>query len=354
MKNKSKKYFLAANSCEGFISYFNLAYDSKDGWQAYIIKGGPGTGKSTFMKRVAFTAEEKGFEVEYCYCSSDPDSLDAVIIPRLKLIIMDGTAPHTVDPAYPAVSDRILNFGEFWDESLIKKHADEIISVTDKNKSLHKTASRYLSSAGSLLKDSFNSQLMATDISKAKKFAKKLCEKYIQKEGKGTKERIRFLSGISPKGIINYSDTLLLFSEKPIIIEDEFGGVSNIIMNEVRNFALNNHYEILTFKNALLPNLIDHIVIPELHFVLARENKMCKINFDVRRIHAERFIKNEKLKSRRLKYNTKTANAILDSAALTLKKAKETHDVLESFYIKAMDFRKLEEFTEKNIEQLLK
>ena len=193
---------------------------------------------------------------------------------------------------------------------------------------------------------------MVADIAKVKKFAKKLCEKYIRKEGKGARENIRFLSGISPKGIINYSDTLLRFSDKPIIIEDEFGGVSNIIMNEVRNFALNNHYQILTFKNALLPNLIDHIVIPELHFVIARENKMCKINYDVRRIHAERFINNEKLKIKRLKYNTKTANAILDSAAHTLKKAKETHDDLESFYIKAMNFCKLEEFTEKFISNL--
>lgn len=352
MKKTSKKYFLAANSCDGFISYFNLAYDPKEDWQAYIIKGGPGTGKSTFMKKVALSAEEKEFEVEYCYCSSDPDSLDAIIIPKLKIIIMDGTSPHTVDPVYPAISERILNFGDFWDESVIKKHTEEIIAITDKNKSFHKTASRYLSSAGSLLKDSYNSQLMVTNIAKVKKFAKRLCEKSFCKEGKGAKERIRFLNGISPKGLINYSDTLLEFSEKPIIIEDEYGAVANIIMNEVKNFALNNHYEILVFKNALLPNLIDHIAIPELHFVLARENKRCKINSDVRRIHAERFINNEKLKSRRLKYNSKTANAILDSAVLTLKKAKDTHDDLESFYIKAMNFNKIQEFTEKFISQL--
>ncbi len=345
MKNTSKKYFLAANSCDGFISYFSSAYYPKEGWQAYIIKGGPGTGKSTFMKRVAQAAEEKDFEVEYCFCSSDPDSLDAVIIPQRKIIIMDGTAPHTSDPIYPAVSDRILNFGDFWNEKLIKNHTQEIINLTDKNKSLHKTAARYLSSAGCLLKDSFNGQSTGINISKTKNFAKKLCEKSIRKQGKGQKESIRFLSGISPKGIINFSDTLLGFNEKPIIIDDEFGAVSNMIMNEVRNFALNNHYEILIFKNALLPDLIDCIVIPQLHFVLARENKMFKINSDVRRIHAERFIENEKIKIKRLKYNQKTAKAILEAAAQTLKKAKETHDALESFYIKAMDFNMLEEFT---------
>ncbi len=349
MEKISQKYFLAANSCDGFISYFNSAYYPKEGWQAYIIKGGPGTGKSTFMKRVALASEEKGFEVEYCYCSSDPNSLDAIIIPHLKIVILDGTAPHTVDPVYPAVSDRILNFGDFWDEELIKNHTKEIINITDENKALHKTASRYLASAGSLYKDSYNWQLSAININKTKNFAKKLCEKYIRNKGQGSKENIRFLSAISPKGIVNFSDSLLKFSEKPIIIADDFAAVSNMIMNEIRNFALNNQLDILVYKNSLMPNLIDHIVIPELHFVIARESNICKINCDVRRIHAERFTDNEKLKSRRLKYNTKTANAILDSATNTLKKAKKTHDDLENFYIKAMDFNKLEDFTKEFI-----
>lgn len=353
MEKISQKYFLAANSCDGFISYFNSAYYPKEGWQAYIIKGGPGTGKSTFMKRVALAAEEKGFEVEYCYCSSDPDSLDAIIIPNLKIIIMDGTAPHTVDPIYPAVSDRLLNFGDFWDEELIKNHTKEIINITDENKAFHKTTSRYLASAGSLYKDSYNWQLSAIDVLKTKNFARKICEKNIKNKGQGSKEKIRFISGISPKGIINYSDSLLKFSAKPIIIKDEFGAVSNMIMNEIRNFALNNQHDILVFKNPLMPNLIDHIVIPELQFVTARESKMCKINCDVRRIHAERFVKHEKLKNRRLKYNTKTANAILEAATNTLKKAKETHDNLESFYVKAMNFKKHEDFTEEFINNVI-
>lgn len=349
MEKISQKYFLAANSCDGFISYFNSAYYPKEGWQAYIIKGGPGTGKSTFMKRVALAAEEKGFEVEYCYCSSDPDSLDAIIIPNLKIIIMDGTAPHTVDPIYPAVSDRLLNFGDFWDEELIKNHTKEIINITDENKAFHKTTSRYLASAGSLYKDSYNWQLSAIDVLKTKNFARKICEKNIKNKGQSSKEKIRFISGITPKGIINYSDSLLKFSEKPIIIKDDFGAVSNMIMTEVRNFAINQQYEILVFKNPLMPNLIDHIVIPELQFVTARESKMCKINCDARRIHAQRFENREKLKNRRLKYNTKTANAILEAATNTLKKAKEAHDELENYYIKAMDFNKLEKFTEEFI-----
>ena len=64
MKETNKKYFLAANSGVGFISLFDSCYSAKDGWRVYIIKGGPGTGKSSFMKYMIKTAEEKKVDEE--------------------------------------------------------------------------------------------------------------------------------------------------------------------------------------------------------------------------------------------------------------------------------------------------
>ena len=50
------------------------------------------------MGAVSYThleaAEKKGLEVEYILCSGDPDSLDGVYIPALRLGYADGTAPH--------------------------------------------------------------------------------------------------------------------------------------------------------------------------------------------------------------------------------------------------------------------
>ena len=86
MKNEFSKCFLAANSGEGFVSYFSDCYNYADGWRAYIIKGGPGTGKSSFMKYVTAKAQERGYDIELCPCSSDPDSLDGVIIKEIKML----------------------------------------------------------------------------------------------------------------------------------------------------------------------------------------------------------------------------------------------------------------------------
>ena len=45
--NQLPMFFLGANSPEGFISKFSSSYFADSGWRTYIIKGGPGTGKST-------------------------------------------------------------------------------------------------------------------------------------------------------------------------------------------------------------------------------------------------------------------------------------------------------------------
>ena len=48
-----RQCFAASNSCRGFCNYYgDLFVDSRFD-RLYIIKGGPGTGKSHFMKVVA-------------------------------------------------------------------------------------------------------------------------------------------------------------------------------------------------------------------------------------------------------------------------------------------------------------
>ena len=50
--------------------------------QMYLIKSGPGCGKSTLMKRLARKAEQQGQPIERVHCASDPDSLDGVVFLR--------------------------------------------------------------------------------------------------------------------------------------------------------------------------------------------------------------------------------------------------------------------------------
>ena len=123
------KSFLGANSAAGFCSFFADSYSADLGYRAYIIKGGPGTGKSSMMKALAAHFAEKGERVELCPCSSDPDSLDAVIFHDKKVVIMDGTAPHVVEPKYPAVCERVINLLDCLDNDALTGNK-EVIALT--------------------------------------------------------------------------------------------------------------------------------------------------------------------------------------------------------------------------------
>lgn len=341
MNENRKKYFLAANSCRGFISEF-LSNCSEE-YKTYIIKGGPGTGKSSFMKKVADFAEKSGETVTLFPCSSDPDSLDGILCEDKKIIIIDGTAPHTVDPVYPGVCQEILNFGEFWQtEKLCDK--TKIIETALKNKALHKTAARYITAAGEMLYDNFKTASACCDYKKCKTFAEKLC-KIFSKSDRTPKETIRFLGGITPKGFVSYPKTV---TQNSVIINDDYFAAASFILEIIRKNALQNGHEIITLKNPFFPELIDHIIIPELDFAIVSENKFINFETDNRRIHARRFYDSRLIhqSKNRIKFNKRLADELLNSAYFTLSEAKKVHDELEKYYINAMNFEKLNNFTD--------
>ena len=97
MMNESVRIFLGANSGGGFVSLYDQLLGQRFD-DLLIIKGGPGCGKSSFMREVAKKLTEDGNKAIYVNCSGDPDSLDAVLFPELRVGLVDGTAPHESVP----------------------------------------------------------------------------------------------------------------------------------------------------------------------------------------------------------------------------------------------------------------
>ncbi len=344
------KYFLAANACGGFYSEFSGSYSANDHWKAYIIKGGPGTGKSTLMKKAAARAAEKGIPFELFPCSSDPTSLDGVAFPTKKVIILDGTAPHVVEPKYPALCEQIINMGDFWDEKKLCGREKDLIELTDINKAYHKKASQYITVAGQIMKYNFGVSLSAADIDKAYRFGCSLAKQHIPKKGGAGRESIRFLSGYTPEGFVFYGNTINSVAKKQIVVSDKYGAVSSIIFSSVRDYAKQNGHKIITVKSCLLPDdIIDHIIIPDLSLAFCREAPDMPIDSTERRIHARRFVSNEVMAKNRqkLNFNRRITKELLIKACENLKAAKAIHDQMEKYYIDIMDFESLNTYTDK-------
>lgn len=81
--------------------------------KVFILKGAPGTGKSTFIRLVGEALSQQGYDVEYWVSSLDPVGPDGVCIPQLGAAVINGSLTIPVDPQYPQVRDILINLGEY-------------------------------------------------------------------------------------------------------------------------------------------------------------------------------------------------------------------------------------------------
>ena len=108
------------NTRYGFVSSFtNLGFktfipDLVVGIKkVFILKGAPGTGKSTFIRLVGEALSEQGYDIEYWVSSLDPVRPDGVYSPQLDTAVINGSLSIPVDPQYPQVRDIMINLSEY-------------------------------------------------------------------------------------------------------------------------------------------------------------------------------------------------------------------------------------------------
>lgn len=353
----SSSFFLGASTPIGFYSLFSELHSPEEGWRLYIIKGGPGTGKSTLMKKVAAEARKRGIYHERIYCSSDPSSLDAVIIPSLKVSIADGTAPHTIEPKYPGVSEITVDMGRFRNDGILRKNADEIIRITKENSLQHKKCMDFLSGARGVYNDTASVVLSALRMERLHRFSEKLADATLKsvsdKEGKVRK---RFLSAVTPEGFVAFRDSFSDLCEKKYVLDDPFGHCSSVILKILSLKASQSGIDGIMCYCPMSPEYRpEHLIFPELSLGFYTSNRYHPEDFsDVRHIDCRRFLDTDYISrhKNRIAFNNRSADELLGEAVRKLKSAKAIHDELEKYYRSAMDFDSISQYGEEIISDI--
>ena len=345
---KIPSWFLGANAPKGYYSKFDQLFRPFSGGKLFLLKGGPGTGKSTFLKKFAGILAEKGLEPELVFCSADPKSLDAVMTSDGKFAAADATLPHPSEPKYPGAYETVISLSDFWDEEKLFEHRKEIIALSDANRKLHEEARRYISSAASLLDEAARLGMDSVLQEKTEKAAIRLCSKeFGRKRMQKGSEKQRFLSAITEEGVFFFNETPKILCERIYLLDDDVGAVTRIFMNAIRKNAVENGLDIITCRCPVFPSeKIEHIFIPSLKIGFMTVNRRHKIKIaPYRTIHWGRFTDRKKyaINKIRIRFALRYAKKLIDEAASCIKEAKKVHDKLESYYIDAMDFSLVEE-----------
>lgn len=348
-------FFLGANTPGGFHSMFSELYDPNDGWRAYILKGGPGTGKSTFMKNIAGKCDEAGIEYEVIRCSSDPDSLDALRIPEKKVVLADGTAPHVLDPRFPGAVDTVLDLSAYWDREKLIENRAEIVRLTRENSTHHKKCVRYLQAAESLGRDIRRLALSTVDSDKVERYASRLASrKFGTPRGTVGTESKRLLSAVTPQGVFVHRNTIEKY-EDVLVLEDAYGAVAGILVGCLRRYALGAGLDVISCPCSLqIENGPEHLLVPQIGFAVVTGNTAHGFTGETT-VHASRFMDKSLLKGHRsrITFSARTKKELLDEAANCMQAALTVHDKLEIPYKNAMDFGAVQALMEKISAEIL-
>lgn len=166
-----RHFFFGAATPKGAIDFIQNITAKIE--RRIFIKGRPGTGKSTMLKKLASKAEKKGIEVQIFHCGFDPNSLDMLIFPELNVAIFDSTAPHEYFP--DRAGDEILDVYELAiTPGTDEKYATEIDEIKERYSKKMKEATSYLAEAEKIDSEIKSYYVKATDFEIITKFGQQI------------------------------------------------------------------------------------------------------------------------------------------------------------------------------------
>ncbi len=342
------RYFLGAQTPAGFVTTTDDLYAPADGWRVYLLKGGAGTGKSGLLRRAYAQLVDAGEEVEVFCCSADPASLDAIRCEARKLFLLDATAPHAVEPQYWGAVEQPVALFTCTDESRLHPLAPQVIELTDACRDAHTRVRRHLQAAASLLADNRRDQLDALLPDKIRHTARSIARREWDSEtSSGGQAKRRFLSAVTPEGIVTLYGTLQTLCSRIYTIEDDYGAAADCLLGELTRLATAAGLDCLCCPCPLFPQgAAQHLLIPSLGLGFTTSNRFHKADFPVyRRLHATRFADTDMLdhKRQRLRFRQRAATELLSAATAAAAEAKGYHDRLEQLNGTAVNWTQYEE-----------
>ena len=349
-------FFLGANSGLGFQNLFTKFCEQENFRDLLILKGGPGCGKSTMMRKIGQAMEERSETVEYLHCSGDPDSLDGVFIPRIAVAVVDGTPPHVIEPRYPAAVDRYVNLGQFYDIEKAKQFRDEIIYRTNAYKAEYRAAYHVLSAARSLEQQRSALLQQGMDWAKLSRRTEGIITRELKGRGGGQSDQYRFLGSLTHKGAVWRFDSVETLCPRIYHLLDS-GGFAAPMLQQIYAAARAKGYASVICPDPEHMEQMQHLLIPELGvaFLTIRED-MEHSGEPYRRIHIDAMVSPDHRKrwKGKLKLMRNMVKMLRNEAVDYLRAAKEEHDRLEAVYRPYVDFEGLDALTVQEIDRIMK
>lgn len=321
------QFFLGANSRDGFVSLFPQL-QKEQSRRLYLVKSGPGSGKSTCIRRLA---EGLGGPEEWIFCSSDPDSLDGAV--REELAVLDGTAPHVFEPNFPGCDGDYLPMPPYRDTRGLEAQAPALYALQGASRRRYQQAYRLIAAAAQVREERRAAAAALLPAGLPEKRAASLLRREVPRKTGPGRLRLRFLDGVTPKGLLFLSDSVTRSARRIIALRDSFG-LAQPLLERLRDGALAQGQLVYACLDPVEPERILHLLLPEagVAFVTQREKELPFR--PARSVRIDAMLPAQELRALRgrLRLLGNMEQSLLNDAVEQIAAAHALHDRMEDIY----------------------
>lgn len=342
----SMRFFLGAETPRGYLSLFSRIALESQGWTRFILKGGPEA--ADILEKLSELLEQNGRAVWKIPCSENPDRMDAVLLPEEKIIVADGTPPHSIELPLPGVCGEVIYLGDCRERGALTAYKQEILEAVQEYRLCTERCRRFLSASGALIQDVGTVAAEDIDREKLERFAQRYAANYFGRQAgkKPGEEYPCFLSAVTPRGITGYWEEAQRLCPDTWILEDAYGAVSRLLLSRLRELALEYGEEVISCYCPISPHeKLDHLLFPRLGKAILTSGRFHKLSVEgSKRVHAERFSSMEhiRMRQKKLGFHIKAARQLIEEAGNQKSKALSYRSQIEALYRGAADRSALE------------
>lgn len=333
-------FFIGANTKDGFFSLMDTLQGERGIDRVYMIKSGPGCGKSAVLRKLG-DALGGDARRENLYCSSDPGSLDGVVLHGINAALVDGTPPHIHEPDFPGASGDYLPLPPLKNARGLRAQYPALLALAAASKAHYAAAYRGIKAAA-LTEESLRRLLLPLYLENKllRRAGGMLIRELPKKKGAAGILRRRFLDGITPNGTIFLRQTVEKLCPRVILLEDRFG-FGACMLELLRDGALARGYEVYACPSPLDPTRLLHLLLPEVGLAVVTEDGTRMPGIEpYRRVRVDAYASPESKRAVRGRVRTlqRLRDGLMEDAVSEIAAAHALHDRIEEIYHPHVDF----------------
>lgn len=344
--------FTSSYTSQGFYTFIPELINGLK--KVYILKGAPGTGKSTFIRLLGEMMSEQGGEVEFWISAMDSVTPDGIYLPQFEIAVVNGSLPVSIDPRYPGVREHIINLGEYWDEEIIDSHRLEIINLIDEMTLAREQACKCIKESSKVKAEIRQLNAQFINMENLSGLTQRIASEIFTNQAG---EKHYFAGALTVDGLVDYVHSLSQGCQKRYIFKGPTGSGKSMLIGELARQARERGYFLEYYHCGLELEDLTMVIIRNLQVALIEVGNMeipakpWDIVADLSECLDDVEI-GDLIEGNNSNY--RIFERLLLEAQQQLELSNQRNKALKKIYAGAMDFAKLDQIRHKLLEEINK